>query len=224
MNKLLLLSMVSCGLFLSSCAENTDSDKTETKDKEQEIPEIVYNSVKIGTQEWMDTNLDVGNFRNGDEIPHAKTTEEWQKAKKEGTPAWCYYADESKEGYGRLYNWYAVADERGLAPEGWHVPSDEEWKTLEDFLGNKIGKKLKGTSDWLDDGFGDNSSGFNALPAGARVKDGSFNLMNMLAYWWSSTESSEDEAYIRALAYDSDNDHRSNYPKGGGYSVRCLKD
>jgi uncharacterized protein (TIGR02145 family) len=109
-----------------------------------------YKSVKIGTQTWMTENLNVSTFRNGDPILEAKTKEEWEKADKEGKPAWCYYDNDPKNGaiYGKLYNWYAVIDPRGLAPAGWHVPSDPEWTTLGDFLGDDAGKKMKSTSGW----------------------------------------------------------------------------
>jgi uncharacterized protein (TIGR02145 family) len=109
-----------------------------------------YKSVKIGTQTWMAENLNVERFRNGDLIPQAKTNEEWEKAGKEGKPAWCYYDNDPKNGakYGKLYNWYAVNDPRGLAPAGWHIPTDTEWITLGDQLGNDAGKKMKSTSGW----------------------------------------------------------------------------
>jgi uncharacterized protein (TIGR02145 family) len=109
-----------------------------------------YKSVKIGTQTWMAENLNVSTFRNGDPIPEAKTDEEWKKAGKEGKPAWCYYDNDPKNGakYGKLYNWYAVIDPRGLAPAGWHIPSDAEWTTLGDQLGSDPGKKMKSTSGW----------------------------------------------------------------------------
>ncbi len=109
-----------------------------------------YKSVEIGTQTWMTENLNVSTFRNGDPIPEAKTNEEWGKAEKEGKPAWCYYNNDPKNGtkYGKLYNWYAVNDPRGLAPTGWHIPTDEEWKKLENYLGEDAGNKMKSSSGW----------------------------------------------------------------------------
>jgi len=109
-----------------------------------------YKSVKIGTQVWMTKNLDVSVFRNGDTIPEAKTDEEWREAGENQQPAWCYSANDPKNGqkYGKLYNWYAVNDSRGLAPTGWHIPSDVEWTILEDYLGDDADKKLKSTSGW----------------------------------------------------------------------------
>ena len=94
-------------------------------------------TVNIGTQVWVTKNLDVDKFRNGDPIPQAKTNEEWKAAGENKQPAWCYYDNDPANGanYGKLYNWYAVNDKRGLAPEGWHVPSKMEWDTLAKFLG-----------------------------------------------------------------------------------------
>ena len=107
-------------------------------------------SVKIGTQTWTTENLNVSTFRNGDPIMEAKTNEEWENAGKNKQPAWCYYENDPKNGakYGKLYNWYAVNDPRGLAPAGWHVPSDAEWTILETFLGTDAGKKMKSLSGW----------------------------------------------------------------------------
>ncbi len=109
-----------------------------------------YKSVKIGNQTWMAENLNVSTFRNGDPIPQAKTNEEWEKAGKDGRPAWCYYENDPKNGakYGKLYNWHAVNDSRGLAPTGWHIPTDAEWTTLDNQLGDAAGKKMKSTSGW----------------------------------------------------------------------------
>jgi uncharacterized protein (TIGR02145 family) len=111
-------------------------------------------TVTIGTQVWMTKNLDVDHFRNGDAIPQAKTDEEWKRAGENKQPAWCYYNNDPANGvkYGKLYNWYAVNDQRGLAPAGYHVPSDEEWTILSDYLGGSdiAGKKMKSKSGWSD--------------------------------------------------------------------------
>jgi uncharacterized protein (TIGR02145 family) len=109
-------------------------------------------TVTIGKQEWMTENLNVDKFRNGDPIPEAKTNGEWELASKNKQPAWCYYNNDPQYGakYGKLYNWYAVTDPRGLAPVGYHVPSDAEWTKLTDFLGGEsvAGEKMKSTSGW----------------------------------------------------------------------------
>ena len=128
----------------------------------------VYKSIKIDNQVWMAENLNVGNFRNGDPIPEAKTDEEWVSAGKEGKPAWCYYENKIENGvkYGKLYNWYAINDPRGLAPKGWHVPTDTEWRQVTLFLGGEdaAGTKMKSPAGWTHDGNGTNVSGFSGLP------------------------------------------------------------
>jgi uncharacterized protein (TIGR02145 family) len=109
-------------------------------------------SIKIGSQTWMKKNLDTDRFANGEVIAEAKTDEEWDSVGNYQEPAWCYYDNDPANGakYGRLYNWFAVADPRGLCPAGWHVPSDEEWTKLEDYLGgrNVAGNKLKSIQFW----------------------------------------------------------------------------
>ena len=108
--------------------------------------------VAIGTQVWTTKNLDVATFRNGDAIPQAKTDEEWKAAGENKQPAWCYYENNTANGtkYGKLYNWYAVNDARGLAPTGWHVATEEEWTVLSNYLGGEVvaGKKMKSSSGW----------------------------------------------------------------------------
>ena len=109
-------------------------------------------SVTVGSQIWSTENLNVAKFRNGDAIPEAKTDEEWQQASANEYPAWCYYNNNKKNAkkYGKLYNWYAVNDPRGLAPEGWHIPSNDDWEGLIYFLGGyeMAGLKIKSTKGW----------------------------------------------------------------------------
>jgi uncharacterized protein (TIGR02145 family) len=113
--------------------------------------QIIYGqTVTIGTQVWMTKNLNVDKFRNGDPIPQAKTPEEWETAGKNKQPAWCYYDYDPANGakYGKLYNWYAVNNIRGLAPMGYHIPTDADWTKLEKFLSADAGKKMKSASGW----------------------------------------------------------------------------
>ena len=106
---------------------------------------VVPGNVTIGTQVWTTKNLDVATFRNGDAIPEAKTNKEWEAAGENKQPAWCYYENNTANGtkYGKLYNWYAVVDSRGLAPTGYHIPTDDEWTVLSTYLGGEdvAGKK-----------------------------------------------------------------------------------
>ncbi len=138
-----LFQLITLFLVFLSCDSSNSKNESETP---------LETEVKIGNQVWMIKNLDVNTFRNGEAIPEAKTEDEWIKAGEEGKSAWCYYENDPKNGekYGKLYNWYAVVDPRGLAPKGWHVPSDAEWSSLINYLGgNEIaGKKMKSKHGW----------------------------------------------------------------------------
>ena len=117
------------------------------------LTSMVYSqTVTIGTQVWSTKNLDVSTFRNGDPIPQAKSDDEWAKAGENKQAAWCYYKNDPANGakYGKLYNWYAVNDPRGLAPVGYHIPTTEEWGVLAKILGNDstTGPKLKTINGW----------------------------------------------------------------------------
>ena len=190
--------------------------------------EEVLGSVRIGTLYWMSVNLDVDTFRNGDPIPEARTAEEWQRAGMSGAPAFCYYQNDPANGkrYGKLYNWYAVTDPRGLAPEGWHVASDQEWRQCTTYLGGEdaAGTKMKSQTGWLEDGNGTNSSGFSGLPAGCRDLNGTFANLGTMAFWWTSTPWNSDLAWYRCIDQSPWYVYRTNYYKANGYSVRCVQD
>jgi len=192
--------------------------------KEKKVIEFPEKSeVIIGAQVWMTKNLEVTTFRNGDPIPQAASDEAWALAGKNKQPAWCY----NGEHYGKLYNWYAVHDPRGLAPEGWHVPTDQEWTALEKALGENPGKKMKSTWGWHNKGNGTNSSGFSGLPAGGRAYGGKFYSIGEGAYWWSSTENDASHAWYRLLLNVNGGTgrvFRDDYVKELGLSVRCLRD
>jgi uncharacterized protein (TIGR02145 family) len=190
-----------------------------------------YASVVIGTQKWMTKNLDVSRYRNGDVIPYVKSGIEWAALK---TGAWCWYRNDSVNGavYGKLYNWYAVNDPRGLAPKGWHVPTAAEWDTLTVYLGNNPGGKLKdtgtveaGTGLWYAPNKGaTNKSGFIGLPGGYRESDGTFFGIGHNGFWWSSTEYQNSRAWDRHLGYGEVDVGKGHPPRLDGFSVRCLKD
>ena len=216
-------------LFLVGYSYTQTGTITDARD------EKVYKTVVIGLQTWMSENLNVSTFRNGDVILEAKTKEEWENAGKNKQPAWCYYDNDPKNGakYGKLYNWYAVNDPRGLAPIGYHIPSHTEWKSLIEFLEGveKAGYKMKSKSGWYQDGNGGNTSGFTGLPGGFRNYDETFYLIGRVGIWWSSTESNTYNAWGRQLTdYQDDIIHVDNGAyivgrvKGDGLSVRCIKD
>jgi uncharacterized protein (TIGR02145 family) len=187
-------------------------------------------TVTIGTQVWMRRNLDVTSYRNGDPIPQVTDPFQWEFLT---TGAWCYYGNDPSTGamYGKLYNWYALNDPRGLAPAGWHIPSDGEWTTLTDFLGGALvaGRKMKAVTGWKDPNdpkiSGDNSSGFTALPGGYRWEyGGQFETIYANGIWWSSTVKNTDSASIRFLTYNTVDVGKAYLRMPAGCSVRCLKD
>jgi uncharacterized protein (TIGR02145 family) len=184
--------------------------------------------IQIGRQIWMTENLNVDRFRNGDLIPEAKTIEDWENALKNGRPAWCYYMNMPENGikYGKLYNWYAVNDTRGLAPDGWHIPTEREWDEMNILLGNNYfaGKKMKNTKGWASEGNGDNSSGFSANPGGYRTDFGVFTNLLTHGYWWSSEEKNTLYGRVRFLNYKESYFYKDIASKGQGISVRCIRD
>ena|SRR5664279_4826348 len=183
-------------------------------------------SVTIGTQKWALANLSVGTFRNGDSIPEAKSNKDWVAAGDAGKPAWCYYDNNPANGtkYGRLYNWFAVNDPRGLAPAGWVLASDADWTKLVNFLGGQgnAGRKMKSLTGWIDGNNGNNECGFAGLPGGYRIENGLFKNLGSIGSWWSSTESKSLTALDHYLTQGGSLDDSST-PKQRGESVRCLK-
>ena len=198
----------------------------------------VYETVRIGNQVWMTKNLQVTHYRNGEAIPNVTDQTAWDAL---STGAYCNYSnDEGYVGtYGRLYNWYAVNDTRNIAPAGWHVASDAEWKQLEMYLGmsqiqadsigyrgtNEGGKiKENGTIHWVSPNIGaTNESGFSALPSGGR--SAGYVGMGMSAFFWSSTESASVSAWDRRLFCNLASIGRYDYSnKKYGFSVRCVED
>lgn len=207
--------------------------------------------VVIGTQKWMVENLNLTHFSNGDEIIEVETDEQWFEASTNKIPAWCYLNNEVENGgkYGRLYNWFAVNDPRGLAPEGFKIPSDKDWKVMERFLGmpeeeinekvkdayrgidSKIGRKLKssvyirGGSMYLESS---NESGFSGLPGGMRTSSGRFQLENSYGRWWCKGKDDQGRVWRRSLLFsefeNSESVFRGFTLRGNGHSVRCIVD
>jgi uncharacterized protein (TIGR02145 family) len=196
-------------------------------------------TVTICNQAWMLKNLDVVTYRNGDTIPQVKDGDQWWRTT---TGAWCWYSNDPAMGakYGRLYNWYAVKDPRGLAPAGWHVPSDAEWKTLEMCLGmtqteadgfgwrgTDEGRKMKeaGTVHWSGPNAGATDVyGFTALPGGYRDDTGHFHYERSFGYWWSSTKYADWSAFSRYLGNGYPGVERFGNYWDHGLSVRCVRD
>ena len=185
--------------------------------------------VTINTQIWSSVNLNVSQYRNGDIIPQVTDPTEWRNLT---TGAWCWYNNDSTTyaaKYGKLYNWYAVNDPRGLAPDGWHIPTDAEWTTLANYLGGASvaggAMKQTGTTLWNDPNTGaTNSSGFSGLPGGLCSSNGIFYNVGSHAFWWSATTNDASTA-LRKYLYSNDTNLYSDPDyKTTGNSVRCVKD
>ena len=199
----------------------------------------IYRTVLIGNIEWMAENLRTTKYKDGTSIPNIVDAKEWLSLK---TGAYCFYNNDSSNalGFGALYNWYAV-NTGNLCPDGWRVPSDDDWKYLEGFVdsnygigdsiwngkmsrGFDVGIKLKSTQGWKDNGNGTNVFGFSALPTGERVSKGKFFLINQNGFWWSSTPYGSFRAWYRCLYFCGEKMYRETHPNFMGFSVRCIRD
>jgi uncharacterized protein (TIGR02145 family) len=198
-----------------------------------------YATVLIGEQCWFAENLRSENYENGDAIPSNLSDSEWQNTTSGavavyGEDAGCnnYSPDidacdpaQSLSEYGRLYNWYAVDDARGLCPSGWHVPTDGEWTVMTDFLGGEsvAGGQMKTDYGWYNGGNGTNSSGFSGLPGGYRSSSGSFDSAGYFGNWWSSSPNGSN-AWSRGLLDFYEFVYRDYFNLRSGFSVRCVRD
>jgi len=183
-----------------------------------------YRTIQIGTQTWTAENLKSTKFNDDTDIPFVLDVSAWASLT---TPGYCWFNNDSV-GYGAIYNWYTVETGK-LCPQGWHVPSDDEWTILTDYLGGKsvAGGKLKetGTSHWQSPNTGaTNESGFTGLPTGYRNFSGSFNSISSYGFWWCSTDWSSTGAWYRDVYYGYNSVDRSNTNKKSGATVRCVKD
>jgi uncharacterized protein (TIGR02145 family) len=183
-----------------------------------------YPYVFICNQAWTTKNLTVTRYRNGDIIPQVQDGTQWANLK---TGAWCYYLNDptTESTYGKIYNWYAVNDPRGLAPQGWHIPTENEWTILSNCVSNN-GGALKSTSSlWLNPNVGaSNSSGFSALPGGNRNNGCCFYSMGELAYFWSSTPYLTNYAINYSLRNTENTIGKGPVFVNEGKYVRCVKD
>jgi len=205
----------------------------ENEAKGEQIKDMdgnLYNTVQIGTQLWMAEDLKTCKYSDGTPIPLVENYDEWANLE---LPAYCWYNNDSlnSENYGALYNGYAFETEK-LCPEGWHVPTDEDWIQLESALEGAenagIALKEAGTINWkTPNTSASNESGFTALPGGYRSYTGTFNLKRTFGYWWSSTEKSwygsTSKVIFRGLQYEDRALFRDIAEKNNGFSVRCVK-
>jgi uncharacterized protein (TIGR02145 family) len=205
-------------LYVAGCSSTTSNTQTVT-----DINGNVYPTVQIGEQTWMAENLRTTQYADGTPIANIIDDDQWARL---DFGAWAYYDHNPANDaiYGKLYNWYAVANSAGLCPTGWHVPTDEEWTVLSEFLGEDAGHKMKSTTGWDNNGNGSNASGFTGLPGGLRDDDGTFYDVGRVDGFWSSSEYSSDVAWFRALGSDHRGLGRGSNDKRLGFSVRCLRD
>jgi len=251
-NRILAFNLLAFGFLLAlvnSCCkdDNTPSNPTNGHTTAGFNPNLrygnmtdqdgnVYKTIKIGTQTWMAENLRTRVYRNGDSIPRVTGNAEWAALT---TGAYCYLMNttsvDSIATFGGLYNWYAVSDSRGLAPKGWHVPTDGEWSTLIAYLAGgdlaagdtTAGVMLEeaGNLHWAAN-TSNNGSGFTALPGIWRWgSDGTFPKFGRIyGCWWTTTETNSANARFIYLDYSDPIVYRGSYHKGEGYSIRCVKD
>lgn len=175
---------------------------------------------------WALFNLDVQHFANGDAIPHVPDSASWVANE---SPAWVYYMNDTSmsHNYGRLYNWYAIADPRGLCPEGWHVATDEDWERLVQAFGGAMtaGARLKADNGWeLPIDIAAPVSGFNALPSGNRKPNGIFNGLGLSAPFWTSTPADSGEAWARYVFHAHTRVGRRSGHPNHALPCRCVKD
>jgi uncharacterized protein (TIGR02145 family) len=183
-----------------------------------------YPVIKIGTQLWMAENLKTTKLNDGTNIPIIYDNKLWSQMI---SPGYCSYnnnAGKYKTQYGILYNGYTVSTGK-LCPLGWHVPSDEEWQTLTNYIGkNAAGGKLKKKDTWMSPNTGaTNATGFTALPGGSRGNLGSFMDAGIRGHWWSSSENDQTDVWNRTMSYSNSDVTGNSDHKQSGLSVRCVK-
>ena len=244
-----ILTAIVVSLFvIAGCS---DDDTKPDPNTVTDIDGNVYKTVQIGDQTWMAENLRVTNYNNGDVIPMGLSNAEWRNTT-EGAYAVYNNDNDMLEAYGNLYNGFAVDDARGLCPEGWSVPSDDEWTQLVDYVISQgflnewnnpggAGSALKScwqvnspeggdcnTSehprwDADDTHSGFDEFGFSALPGGYRSTDGDFGDIGSNGSWWSSSEYSSENNYGRGIGSYVGSVGRGNASKKNGYSLRCVR-
>jgi uncharacterized protein (TIGR02145 family) len=189
----------------------------------------VYNTVVIGNQEWMKENLRVIHYQNGVLIPNVTVMQQWGNLH---SGARCYYNNDSIANdslYGALYNWYVISDTGKICPSGWHIPTHQEWTTLETLLGGWeiAGGHLKesGTLHWkAPNNEATNSTGFTGLPGGMRGLNHTFEYLGENGLWWTSTEYNSSTAWSRYQWYMQGVSDANPVPKNIGLSIRCVRD
>ncbi|WP_431109016.1 FISUMP domain-containing protein [Winogradskyella poriferorum] len=230
-------------------AEQEEYEKKRKELEKQKIDYVdgpsfsdkTYKAVRIGKQIWMATNLDIDHFKNGDKIPYAKSKEEWKQAATTNKPAWCYYNFNPKnEHLGKFYNGYVLTDPRGIAPDGWKIPSVYDWRELSEHMEKAYGEgkyleKLKSIRNWNNYKLknnhipknGTNETGFNAIPSSVIRLEEKDYLGLGYAFWWSQTKyESKNAYYISTINYLTSEKLHYATPFGfyNGLNIRLLKE
>lgn len=230
MRLLLLIALCVCTYLIFDqfkapiATKNHSADPATVTDSDGNI----YQTVKIGNQLWLTSNLRTTSFNDGKPIDHVKSDSQWGGLE---SAAFCWpsHDESNKEIYGALYNWYAI-DSQKLAPKGWHVATDEDWKELLEFIGSEGETasllKEEGTRYWFEPNSGAiDAFGFNARPGGYRNYDGLvFHEPGDGGFFWTQTEEDELTAITYCMTFDSQEVDRWAVKKTYGRSVRCVKD
>jgi uncharacterized protein (TIGR02145 family) len=243
-------------LILTYSCKKDDSNKPADETTVKDIDGNVYHTITItiglkngivgdlkttsATQTWMVENLKTTRYRNGDTIADVKEKNKWYLLYAAKTGALCCYNNDPALSYkyGKLYNFYAVADSRNIAPTGWHVATDDEWTTLINYAIANPGsagseaKALACVTDWAssseagaigNDLTKNNTIGFSAVPGGFRHSYGEFNGVGENGGFWSSTEGGQLNSWYRFMLNNASNVNRFAREKEYGFSVRCVK-
>ena len=232
----LTCSFASIFLFIVGC---TTVNEPVMGDNVTDVDGNVYHTIIIGTQTWMIENLKTTHYNDNTPISLVEDSAEWVNRI---TQAYCWYNNDStsyKETYGALYNWYTI-DSGKLTPKGWHIPTEADWTTLENYVGQyyllsgSLAKILAATTHWKSsinsstigyDKSKNNSSGFSALPGGRRINNAYlFSQVDSIGTWWSSTSKTDSTVLTMTLQYDLSTVEQNNYKKKSGLSIRCIKD
>lgn len=219
-----LIILMACACI--ACSKNKDSETPAELVKDTDGNR--YDVVSIGSQTWMKQNLKTAHYRNGEAIPQETDPAAWSALT---SGAWCWYNNDSAtyaSTYGKLYNWYAVNDPRGLAPEGWHIPDDVEWTSLVNAQGGNAtaGGALKeaGYQYWnTPNSDATNKSRFSGLAGGFRSADGDFHNIHFSGYWWTATASSNLLSWQYELLYNESGVRKNPLHKTNGFSIRCIR-
>lgn len=217
------------GFIFGACS--TSSKKTNPKKKQEIVykevePSQTYGACLIGEQTWMNQNLNEPHFKNGDAIMQAKTAKEWKKAGSTGTAAWCYYNNDPKLGekFGKLYNWYAVSDPRGLAPKGWRMAADSDWKALVTTLQKQdLDAMALQHSSFIGEYPDADILHFHAYGSGYRKESGLFSNIDEYASFWSQDTINAFSANAFHLVKNQFEPLFGSSYRTVGFSVRCLK-